>query len=86
MSAPLLKSPSFAHSSKMIDSLAVLPFENASADSEMDYLSDGITETIINSLSQFPKLRVVPRNTVFRYKGREIDLLAGAWSLMCAPY
>jgi eukaryotic-like serine/threonine-protein kinase len=74
MSAPLAKSSSFTHPSKMIDSLAVLPFENASADSEMDYLSDGITEAIINSLSQFPKLRVVPRNTVFRYKGREIDL------------
>jgi serine/threonine protein kinase/tetratricopeptide (TPR) repeat protein len=74
MSAPLVKSSFFKHPSKMIDSLAVLPFENASADSEMDYLSDGITETIINSLSQFQKLRVVPRNTVFRYKGREIDL------------
>ena len=74
MLGPLVKSSSFTRSSKMIDSLAVLPFENASADCEMDYLSDGITETIINSLSQFPKLRVVPRNTVFRYKGKEIDL------------
>ncbi|HZM99526.1 MAG TPA: protein kinase [Pyrinomonadaceae bacterium] len=56
-----------------IDSLAVLPLVNASADPNMEYLSDGITENIINNLAQLPKLRVVPRNTVFRYKGREID-------------
>jgi TolB-like protein/Tfp pilus assembly protein PilF len=58
---------------KVIDSLAVLPFENASADPDMEYLSDGITETIINSLSQLPKLRIVARSTVFRYKGRDVD-------------
>lgn len=57
--------------SKTIDSLAILPFTNASADPNAEYLSDGITESIINSLSQLPKLRVVPRSTVFRYKGRE---------------
>ena len=56
-----------------IDSIAVMPFINASADPNAEYLSDGITESLINSLSQFPKLRVVPRSTVFRYKGREID-------------
>jgi eukaryotic-like serine/threonine-protein kinase len=56
-----------------IDSLAVLPLVNASADPNMEYLSDGITENIINNLAQVPKLRVVPRNTVFRYKGKEID-------------
>jgi len=39
----------------------------------MDYLSDGITESIINSLSQLPKLRVLARSTVFRYKGRDVD-------------
>ena len=59
--------------SKTIDSLAVLPFENASKDPDSEYLSDGITETIINSLSQLPKLRVVPRTLVFRYKGQAID-------------
>jgi eukaryotic-like serine/threonine-protein kinase len=59
--------------SKAINSLAVLPFANSNQDPSMDYLSDGITESIINSLSQLPKLRVVPRSTVFRYKGREID-------------
>ena len=60
-----------ARRSKTIDSLAILPFTNASADPNAEYLSDGITESIINSLSQLPKLRVVPRSTVFRYKGRE---------------
>ncbi|MEO8435421.1 MAG: tetratricopeptide repeat protein [Pyrinomonadaceae bacterium] len=59
--------------SKVIDSLAVLPLANASTDQQMEYLSEGITESIINSLSQLPKLRVVPRSTVFRYKGSEAD-------------
>jgi serine/threonine protein kinase/Tfp pilus assembly protein PilF len=59
--------------SKIIDSLAVLPFENASGDLEHDYLSDGITGSLINSLAAIPKLRVMARSTVFRYKGREID-------------
>ena len=56
-----------------IDSLAVLPFVNASRDPNTEYLSDGIAENLINSLSQLPKLRVVPRTTVFRYKGKETD-------------
>lgn len=56
-----------------IESLAILPMENASADPGMEYLSDGITESIINSLSNLPKLRVVPRSTVFGYKGRKAD-------------
>jgi serine/threonine protein kinase/Flp pilus assembly protein TadD len=59
---------------KAIDSLAVLPFVNSGKDAETEYLADGITEGIINSLSKLPKLRVVPRSTVFRYKGRENDL------------
>ena len=59
--------------SKTIDSLAVLPFVNLSGDPEMEYLSDGITDTLINSLSQLRKLRVVPRSLAFRYKGREVD-------------
>lgn len=65
--------PRRARTRKAIDSLAILPLANASADPNMEYLSDGITESIINSLSQLPKLRVVPRSIVFRYKGREID-------------
>jgi TolB-like protein/tRNA A-37 threonylcarbamoyl transferase component Bud32/Tfp pilus assembly protein PilF len=54
-------------------SLAILPLVNASADPNMDYLSDGMTESLINSVSQLPQLRVVPRTTVFRYKGRDAD-------------
>ena len=59
--------------SKPIDSLAVMPFVNVGADPNTEYLSDGITENLINSLSQIPKLRVVPRGRVFCYKGRETD-------------
>ena len=62
-----------SRTSRAIDSLAVLPLLNASADTGMEYLSDGITESIINALSQLPKVRVVARSTVFRYKGREVD-------------
>jgi len=58
---------------KTINSLLVLPFTNANGDSGTDYLSEGITEAIINHLSQLAKLRVVPRNTAFRYKTREAD-------------
>jgi serine/threonine protein kinase/tetratricopeptide (TPR) repeat protein len=56
-----------------IDSIAILPFVNASGDPNTDYLSDGVTENIINSLSQLPRLRVVPRATVFRYKSQGTD-------------
>lgn len=59
---------------KAIDSLAVLPLANAAGEANAEYLSDGITECIINSLSKLPKLRVVPRSTAFRYKGLETDL------------
>ena len=59
--------------SKIIDSIAVLPFENASGDPEHEYLSDGITGSLINILATIPKLRVMAQSTVFRYKGREID-------------
>jgi TolB-like protein/Tfp pilus assembly protein PilF len=53
--------------------LAVLPLLNSSGDPNLEYLSDGITENIINALSQLPQLRVVTRSTVFRYKGQEVD-------------
>ena len=55
------------------DKFAVLPLANGSPDPEADYFSDGITESIISSLSQLPGLRVMARSTVFRYKGREVD-------------
>ena len=54
-------------------SIAVLPFENSGGDESLDYVSDGLTESIINSLSQLPDLRVVPRGSVFRYKGVKVD-------------
>jgi serine/threonine-protein kinase len=54
-------------------SLAVLPFLNVGADPQLEYLTDGITESIINSLSQISTLRVVPRSLVFRYKGLQAD-------------
>lgn len=57
--------------SKTIDSIAVLPLQNASSDPESDYLSDGITEGIINRLSQLPKLKVMARSTVFRYRVKD---------------
>jgi serine/threonine protein kinase/Tfp pilus assembly protein PilF len=63
----------FARSGIAIDSIAVLPFVNASADPNADYLSDGISETLINSLTQLQQLRVVARSTAFRYKGKEVD-------------
>jgi serine/threonine protein kinase/tetratricopeptide (TPR) repeat protein len=56
-----------------IDSIAVLPFVNASADPDTEYLADGITEAVINSLSQLPNVAVMSRSSVFRYKGRTID-------------
>jgi serine/threonine protein kinase/tetratricopeptide (TPR) repeat protein len=58
---------------RVIDSLAVLPLVNQSQDQELDYLSDGLTESLINSLSQIPRLRVMARSTVFRYKGQNLD-------------
>jgi TolB-like protein/Tfp pilus assembly protein PilF len=52
-----------------IESLAILPLDNASKDPQTEYLSDGITEVLINSLSRLPALKVLARTTVFRYKG-----------------
>jgi serine/threonine protein kinase/tetratricopeptide (TPR) repeat protein len=56
-----------------IDSLAILPFANVGADPNKEYLSDGITENLINSLSQLPTLRVTARSLAFRYKGPQFD-------------
>jgi len=63
----------FGGERQAIDSIAVLPFVNTSGDPDGDYLSDGITESLINSLCQLPHLRVVARNSVFLYKGTETD-------------
>jgi TolB-like protein len=68
-------------SNKPTDSIAVLPFVNASGNPDMEYLSDGITESLINTLSQVPNLAVMSRNAVFRYKGRETDAQAAGQTL-----
>jgi len=56
------------------DSIAVLPFQNTSSDPEIEYLSDGITEGLINTLSELPGLRVIARPTAFTFKGKPLDL------------
>jgi len=58
---------------KKIDSVAVLPFVNATADANEEYLSDGLTESLIGTLSQVPDLKVMARSTVFRFKGKDED-------------
>lgn len=58
-------------SSKQIESIAVMPFVNASGAADVEYLSDGMTETLISVLSQIPRLSVKSRSTVFYYKGKE---------------
>jgi eukaryotic-like serine/threonine-protein kinase len=65
--------PCTARVSKVINSLAVLPFENATRDPENEYLSDGIAGSLINMMATVPKLRVMAQSTVFRYNGRAID-------------
>ena len=57
-------------SNASIQSVAVMPFVNASGNADLDYLSDGMTETLISGLSQLPNLNVKARSTVFRYKGQ----------------
>ena len=56
-----------------IDSIAVLPFTNGGGDANTDYLSDGITESLISNLAHVPQLKVKSRNSVFRYKGKDVD-------------
>ncbi len=58
---------------QQIESLAVLPFANVGGDPNQEYLTDGITENLINSLSQLPNLRVTARTLAFRYKGPQVD-------------
>ena len=55
------------------NSIAVLPFVNASSDPDVEYLSDGISESLINSLSQLPNVRVLARSTMFSFKGKELN-------------
>jgi serine/threonine protein kinase/Tfp pilus assembly protein PilF len=58
---------------RVIESLAVLPLINNSENKELDYFGDGLTESLINNLSQIPRLRVMARSTVFKYKGQHAD-------------
>jgi len=55
------------------DSIAVLPFTNGNGDADTDYLSDGITESLIGNLAHVPQLKVKSRSSVFRYKGKDVD-------------
>lgn len=71
----------WSRQSDAIRSVAVLPFVNVSADPNTDYLSDGITESIINSLSQLPNLSVMSRSSVFRYKRPDVDPQAAGRTL-----
>src|ERR1700688_4869511 len=56
-----------------IDSIAVLPFTNVGGDANTEYLSDGITESLIDNLAHVPQLKVKSRNSAFRYKGKDVD-------------
>jgi len=60
-------------SGERIDSVAVLPFLNASGNAEHEYMSEGMTESMIHTLSKIPTLRVMARSTVYKYKGKSID-------------
>jgi eukaryotic-like serine/threonine-protein kinase len=71
----------FLSSPPAINSVAILPFVNDSKDPDAEYLSDGITESIINSLSQLPNLRVMSRNAAFRFKGSNLDPLEAGRNL-----
>ncbi len=63
----------FGKDERAIESIAVLPFINADGNPETEYLADSVTESVINSLAQLSNLEVRPRNSVFRYKMRDVD-------------
>ena len=73
----LLVSGYFAYryfsTARQIDSIAVMPFVNEGGNADVDYLSDGMTETLISSLTKLPNLNVKSRSSVFRYKGKDTD-------------
>ncbi len=72
-SAPGRSVPPSTRAAHEVRSLAVLPFENATGDPDAEYLSDGLTEALINALSRLPALRVLARSTVFRYRDKPVD-------------
>jgi hypothetical protein len=63
----------FGAKAQQITSIAVMPFVNTSGNADVEYLSDGMTESLIGSLSKLPGLNVKARSTVFRYKGKDIE-------------
>lgn len=67
----------YRETNSAIDSIAVLPFDNRSGDPDTDYLSDGLTESLIYRLSQLPNLKVSPTSLVFRYKGQSDPIKVG---------
>ena len=71
---------------RSVDSIAVLPLENLSRDENLDYLTYGLTESLINNLSQLPRIRVMARSTVFRYKGRQMDPQESVRTSAFGPY
>jgi DNA-binding winged helix-turn-helix (wHTH) protein/Tfp pilus assembly protein PilF len=70
-----LTGPTNTAGEEPIRSIAVMPFINVEDKAELEYLSEGITESIINSLAQLPQLKVIARSTVFRYKGAKVEPL-----------
>jgi serine/threonine protein kinase len=72
ISAPLAELQRQPRARKGVESLAVLPFVNTVGNTDTEYLCEGIAESLINNLSQLPKIRVVQRTTSFRYKGPKV--------------
>ena len=66
----------YGRAQSQISSIAVMPFVNGSGNTDIEYLSDGMTESLMNSLSQLPNLSVKARSSVFRYKGKEVEAVA----------
>ena len=64
-----------------VRSVAVLPFQNVGGDPEAEYLSDGISEALINNLSRLPQLKIIARSSSFRYKGKEVNVQDAAQAL-----
>ncbi len=69
---------SASNDGKSINSIAVLPFENGSGDVGLDYLSDGLSESLIDKLSQLPQLKVIARSSSFKYRGANVDVTEAA--------
>ena len=65
-----------ANTEVAVESIAVIPFANEDKDPNSEWISDGLTESIINNLTQLPNLKVIARSSVFHYKGRETDPIA----------